>query len=234
VGLRAIFWSLTTVAFVALVIVLGMYFYVFAPGHWLELSRNPGDWERFGTYVGGMLGPIYALLAIGGVLITIAVQREQTTLDQLAGMLARNADSIDAILAREPVVLPPAARARAESVGMRGFSVQMLIAALSSQALTPPSADSAVQAYNEALTRELTPALVTDTALVAIELQNLVRCLRQYATVAGTNAPLIRLYTDRYRPIVVRIYVLKLLDTQVLQEHFRPQDYVETLRPRRA
>lgn len=61
------------VAIVVLVIVVAFYFYrsVFSGG----LSTNANDWSVFGTYIGGVLGPVISFVALVGLLVTADLQR---------------------------------------------------------------------------------------------------------------------------------------------------------------
>lgn len=65
--------ALLVAGLIALVIVLLAYAWRF---HSYDISSDPEDWAKFGEYVGGTLGAIYGLLAIVGVLITVAESRE--------------------------------------------------------------------------------------------------------------------------------------------------------------
>ncbi|QLE78505.1 hypothetical protein FLM55_01595 [Francisella sp. Scap27] len=59
--------------------VIGIYFYNFHS----HLSKSTQDWANFGTYVGGILGPFYALLAFVGLLETIRQSKLQRELEGL-------------------------------------------------------------------------------------------------------------------------------------------------------
>lgn len=51
-----------------------LYFSVFNDG----LSKRPDSWSAFGSYLGGVLGPIVSLVTLLAILRTIGLQLEQT------------------------------------------------------------------------------------------------------------------------------------------------------------
>lgn len=61
------------------IVVLGFYFYKFHG----PLSESSQDWANFGTYIGGILGPAYALLAFIGLLETLKQSQLQRELEGL-------------------------------------------------------------------------------------------------------------------------------------------------------
>lgn len=69
--------KLLAISVLAVWTVMAVYFWKFAPGHWFELSSNGADWNNFGTFFGGMLGPFFGFLAFGGVLFTVVLQAQQ-------------------------------------------------------------------------------------------------------------------------------------------------------------
>lgn len=60
------------------VIVFGFYRYQFSGG----ISSDGSDWSTFGTYVGGVLGPIISFAALLGLLVTAKLQRDVFVLQQ--------------------------------------------------------------------------------------------------------------------------------------------------------
>jgi hypothetical protein len=57
--------------------VLGMYAYKFGPQSWLRLSEDQSDWSAFGSYVGGLAGPLFAFLAFMAAAMAVALQARQ-------------------------------------------------------------------------------------------------------------------------------------------------------------
>jgi hypothetical protein len=68
--------ALLLLAVVAGVVVPYKYRQTFGP----NLSTVQGDWNNFGTFVGGVLGPLLSALAFFGLITTIWLQEEQLTL----------------------------------------------------------------------------------------------------------------------------------------------------------
>jgi len=66
---RIIIWA-SAIAVIFTTLDLGVYFWRFAPDHLLTLSQDSEDWARFGEFVGGSLGPFFALLAFGAALLS--------------------------------------------------------------------------------------------------------------------------------------------------------------------
>lgn len=71
-------WAIWWAAVVLAVVVIGAYG-ILGPGSVIgsRISQDAEDWARFGEYVGGTLGVLFALLALAGVLITINDDRHQ-------------------------------------------------------------------------------------------------------------------------------------------------------------
>jgi hypothetical protein len=64
--------TLSVAALACLAVVVGLYLHHFTG----EFSTDDEQWARFGEYVGGVLGPLYSLLALIGVLWTLQLQRQ--------------------------------------------------------------------------------------------------------------------------------------------------------------
>ena len=58
-------------------VVIGTYIYKFAIPSNFSLANDSETWSNFGGYLGGVLGPLFALLAFLGVLVTVHLQRIQ-------------------------------------------------------------------------------------------------------------------------------------------------------------
>lgn len=57
---------------IGIVCLILIVFYPFNVG--FHISNNPQDWSNFGSYIGGVTGPLLSLLAFVGILISIANQ----------------------------------------------------------------------------------------------------------------------------------------------------------------
>lgn len=105
------YWSFIIGAFLATAAVGGLY--------WIHFGENPIGgpmrWGQFGDYFGGVLGPIFALGALIGVLLTLRHQREelhQARSQKRLGLLMNVADRVYADLDSNldsdiNVLLPP-------------------------------------------------------------------------------------------------------------------------------
>lgn len=65
-----------------------------------EISRNPSDWATFGDYFGGVAGPLFAMLGVFSLVLTIIIQHEQSTAAQRRAWAEQHLRSL-AELARE-------------------------------------------------------------------------------------------------------------------------------------
>lgn len=73
VGVFFSFWFLLTfVAMLAVAAVLAVYRTHFVGG----FSTQSADWSAFGSYTGGILGPLISFLTLGAVLRTVYLQRD--------------------------------------------------------------------------------------------------------------------------------------------------------------
>lgn len=72
-------------AFVLALVTLSPYFYKFRG----VLSNNSQEWSNFGSYLGGTLGPVYALLAFVAGVQTLLDNRQQATRQSLLWALQR-------------------------------------------------------------------------------------------------------------------------------------------------
>ena len=70
-----------------LIAVLAAYWFQFSDGWFHPLSKDPTDWSYFGSYVGGLLAPIYAAIAVVGAFLMIVETRGQNRFDRAVTML---------------------------------------------------------------------------------------------------------------------------------------------------
>lgn len=87
--LRRVLAALGVLAVVGALAVPALYFWQFHGA----LSTNTEDWNRFGGFVGGTLGPFFGALTIAAVLAGVLLQREQVDLaaEQAEGALIHEA-----------------------------------------------------------------------------------------------------------------------------------------------
>lgn len=78
-----------------------------------ELSDSQSDWADFGSFAGGVVGPIYSFLAFLGLAFTIALQTNQISefrksahLQELQRLLEKVSEEIVVKLNSYPIVMP--------------------------------------------------------------------------------------------------------------------------------
>ncbi|RYY85708.1 MAG: hypothetical protein EOO15_16320 [Chitinophagaceae bacterium] len=76
--------------------VMAPYFYSFHGA----LAGNSQEWSNFGSYVGGTLGPLYALLAFGAGVQALLDNRQQSTRQSLLGAIQRYEADFEACCGR--------------------------------------------------------------------------------------------------------------------------------------
>lgn len=80
----------------------------------VEFSKNPNDWSGFGSYVGGVLGPLVSFVTLLAVLRTVYLQRElldsqRTELERMSNL---QNDTFNAQEARSKALSVEAVRSR--------------------------------------------------------------------------------------------------------------------------
>ena len=88
---------------------VAVYVFTFGPNSGFSLSPTDGAWSNFGSYIGGVLGPVFSFLAFAGVLLTVWLQaqqldesRAQANLQEIQRVLSSLATRIDELLAQVP------------------------------------------------------------------------------------------------------------------------------------
>jgi hypothetical protein len=211
------------IAVVAVAIVLGAYFYVFAPRAWFTFSRDSEEWARFGEYVGGSLGAVFGLLAFGGVLFTIREQHRQAEIEEFQRQLSVFAQRVEAILSAEPAEADEATRSKIQQFA-KTLSVFSLLAAIGNQAMRDPDADYLVQASHEKKRQLVIPTIDRQLKISQLELQHLVWCLEQYLEMGG-SPKLVELYFRIYQPVVCWLHVLGMLTSDTVRDYFKPEEF---------
>ncbi|EKO4254706.1 TPA: hypothetical protein NG238_004394 [Vibrio parahaemolyticus] len=80
---------------VALIIALVPYTYKF---HMTKLSSDPSDWGSFGSYLGGVIGAVFASLSFVGLLVTVINQKQELKDNTKAQELQRFEDTFYSLL----------------------------------------------------------------------------------------------------------------------------------------
>src|ERR1700736_6367202 len=154
-GVRRIIAWASLVALIFTVCDLGVYFWRFAPGHWWTLSQDSEDWARFGEFVGGSLGPLFALLAFGAALFAISEQNQQAGLAELQRLMFGMYEGIHRLLSEEPPKLDAIAAQQFRAIDSLG---ELLIALYKRFIFCSPDAqpiaDVAVAVASDCIRRE--------------------------------------------------------------------------------
>ena len=211
---------------------LGAYFSVFGPQSGYTLARADGAWSNFGSYVGGVLGSLFAFLAFVGVLLTVWVQarqldtiRAQANLEEIQRVVSNISSNIDTLLAQAPDRHIDNQRLREAPI-----TIFTVISAAGSAALASPP-DYIVQASNEKLIAVAKEAVATEATAIGLELEQLAWCLQQYQAQSG-SATVVEFYKRRYGPIVCWLDAFGQLDTHHrVQAYFKPKEFRKFLLP---
>jgi hypothetical protein len=203
---------------------LGLYFFRFAPGQWLTLSANTEEWARFGEFLGGTLGPFFALLAFVGVVFTISEQRRQAHVDEVQRLLASVADGIDRLL-QQPLSdfhLPVNV---INELGPQGHtsSVTSLLHRLVAGAQMAESPSAA--AANKALCKAAAPCIARQCGALSLDFSLLVALLGEYAALDGSTT-VQKFYSARYVQIVRSVYLLGFVSNDGVKALFAVKDHV--------
>lgn len=221
---RRLQFTLLISAAIGLAIVLGLYAITFARVSWLTLSPNPEDWARFGEFVGGSLGAFYGFLALVGVLLTIKIQQSQSRLDELQRLMAMVCQRIDSLLDSPLSQVELDVRHRIEASGQSITTFSAL------SALGVAAIDQRVHNRDELLRRGITN-IAHNANLIVIELQQLVLLLEAYTNSGGENA-IQDFYQSRYSIPVAWLQGIGLLNSLIVEKHFKAQAYFDDMRTR--
>jgi hypothetical protein len=218
-GIERGFLALAAIAIIVFAIFGGAYAIRFGVPVHFAWSRNAEDWEHFGAYLGGVLGPIYGLLAFIGVLITIVLQRQQigdlraqSTQQPIQQMLASVSATIDGRLRATPArklpeIFAPLRRNTVESFLSVGASIVDGIDVKDEEDLA--HAD---------WVPEIKRLIGVECVDIALELDHLAACLDAYRA-AGGPAAIGDLYKSRYATVVSDLVALDVkLSSRVFKD----------------
>lgn len=223
---------LLLVALLAAAAAIGLYVVVFAPQADFMLSRTDVAWSNFGTYIGGVLGPLFSFLAFAGVLITVWLQakqiddsRQRAQLEEFQRVLAAVSTNIDGLLSLPPNSIVEFAALK----GLHNTVFTVLAAAGTAELSSKPG--SPVVASHDHLIRVSKEAITSQADALVIELHQLVWCLREYEREGG-SASVAEFYANRYKAIVCWLDALSLVDSSLrVQEYFKPKEFRQFLIP---
>lgn len=225
----------TLLLFLGLVLALvaiGAYFGVFGPLSNYSLAKTDTAWSNFGSYMGGVLGPLFAFLAFNGVLLTVWLQaqqletiRTQAEHEEIQRVVSNISSNIDTLLAQSPNQHVDHPRLRDAPI-----TIFTIISAAGTAALSSTT-DYIVQASRETLLTMSKSAIATEVTAIGLELEQLVWCLQQYQEKNGSPT-VIEFYKRRYNATVCWLDALGNLDSyHRVQGYFQPKAFRQFLVP---
>ena len=213
-------------------VAVGAYFSVFGPKSGYALSPSDIAWSNFGSYVGGVLGPIFSFLAFTGVLLTVWLQarqldasQTQANFEEIQRVLSNVSARIDGLLAQPPNLHIEHHRFRNAPI-----TVFTVVAAAGSAALSTPP-DYMIQASNEQLIAAAKSAITTEATAIGLELEQLAWCLQEYELHGGSSS-VIEFYKRRYNAVVCWLDAIGTVEAHHrVQAYFAPKDFRKYLEP---
>jgi len=223
---------LLVVGALAAALAIGAYVLVFAPASGYSLSTSDSTWSNFGSYVGGVLGPVFAFLAFIAVLVTVWLQakqlehaKRQAQLEELQRVVAAVSKIIDDLLAQ------PAGSAGAASSPQNPERTVFTVLSAAGTAALASTPDYIVSASNNTLVRSAKDSLLLQSSSLVIELHQLVWCLTEYEREGG-SLTVAKFYKSRYNAVVCWLDSIGLASSsERVQEYFRPKEFRQFLVP---
>lgn len=216
--IRKIFFWFGVAAGALTALDLSLYIFKFAPGQWWTISSNTEDWARFGEFVGGTLGPAFALLAFGAALFTISEQGRQASLEELQRLIFSMHEGLNKLLSANAPKLGELASPQfhdAETLG------QLLVMLFRKSIWSSPDAQSIIQIAVE----EAGGSVRREAYVLVLELIHLVRLLREYERQGGSDA-VVSFYRDRHRELVCSLEITRLLTSGSVRVFFDPAESI--------
>jgi hypothetical protein len=199
-------------AILALVTVSGLYIFHVGRASGYSLSAATTDWAQFGDYLAGTLGPLFSLLAFGGVLCTVWLQasqlesaQRQSSLEEVQRAMATVSGQIDQILAET-------VSHQFNSVTLRSSPATFfrVLSSAGTGALSLPCPDYMRQALTQQFVEEAQSALNNQAQVAGVELDQLCWLLGRYRAQQGSGEVL-EFYRRRYGAIVCWLDALGFL-----------------------
>jgi hypothetical protein len=193
-------------------LVMGIYFWKFAPGHMFELSSDQDIWAQFGTFYSGMMTPLLSLAAFVGILFTIVLQARQldhakeqfddlkrkAQLEEIQRVIGSVAATVDGMLNSK---VPLYASKRFIQGNPEDWTLSTIISALGYGRLTVGD-ESRHRDPNFKLRMDAT---YQDSEMavnaVVIEFESMAWCMNTYRKNGGSE-DVLGFYSHRYGPIV--------------------------------
>ena len=196
------------------------------------ISRtDAAAWANFGTYFGGVLGPIFGFLAFIGLLFTLVLQakqldaaHKQAGLEEFQRTLSSCAVALDAILGRrllEPLIGQVVA----------GASTVREVVSGGGHSAMSETTDYLALARRDKIVFSAKAAVNAEASDLMLELDHLVWCLKAYEDEGG-RIKVLALYQRRYSHIVIFLDALGFITRgSNVDKYFEPQKHRHTLAP---
>ncbi len=163
-----------------------------------------------------------------GVVITVREQQRGSLLEEFQRQFAIQSQRVETLLAEEPAETSPEMMLLIQRLAP-SKSIASLLKRIGLHVMREPDKDPNIQAQNDTLDQAALPAMKRQLNAIQIELQHLIWCLGNYRDNGGSEI-LVALYTRRYEPFVCWMYVLGLLESEPVEDWFRPTRFHDAWR----
>jgi hypothetical protein len=220
---RLVSWFIA-VAVLAFFLCVAAYAFKFGwPVHF-AWSTDPEDWEHFGAYLGGTLGPIYALLAFVGVLMTVALQRRQiddlraqSTQQALQQLLATVSTKIDDTLRAPPTITTPETFKFLKD-RWNAVSVERLLS-VGGRMVVQLAEQNPEALKHSNWVPEIKDYIGPEANALCREMDQLIGCLESYLSAGGSES-IEAFYIARYAKVVTYLSALEFKVTSRVAQRF--------------
>ncbi len=194
--------------------VLGIYFWKFAPGNWLELSASQEIWAQFGDFYSGLMGPFLSFLAFVGILFTVLLQMKQLDLakhqaevQEMQRVLASISAQMDQMLNVVPPYYAANQQVRKDAAPLTLFDH---ISAFGTDLLKPIQDQNFANAFNQSIVNDVKQDISMSVSALALEFHSLGWALEKYIA-AGGNETIVEFYKFRYGAIITWLDVMGVI-----------------------
>ena len=202
----------TLAALAVAVCLLGLYFFNFGPQNNYSLSTSASEWSNFGSYAGGVLGPLFSFLAFAGVLLTNWLQgkqlehaKAQANIEEFQRVIANISLQIDSFLREKIENIAPHINAQSKPEVVYTYLMIAGTAAIRNRT------DYILQVSDQRTVDSIKPAITSIGTLIGFEINQLAWSIDEFKRLGGADS-VCKFYERRYSPIVCWLHVLSFLD----------------------
>lgn len=193
-------------------VLLGLYAYNVGLQNNFTLAKSASAWSDFGTYVGGVLGPLFSFLAFAGVLLTNWIQgkqldhlKAQANIEEFQRVIANISLQIDFFLREKIDNISPNTSAHPKQEAVYTYIMNAGNAALRN------SPHYLREIFDQRTVDTIKPAISSVVTLVGFELNQLAWSIDEFKKLGGSDS-VCKFYQVRYNPIVCWLSALSFLD----------------------